>query len=277
MRGRNSKPHNPRTIPQVLHRSLVATCYKFTSILPDGLLEGAFDDARRGENWQQSFLRHNTHRACRLTKDKAHDPLAAAFGRWRLSDGPLPSPELTAFTDVTDPVYGLAGLELSNRGRLMTVAELSALLVQDVGLQDGDVLTFVAYNVGSQLNTRVPSVNSETHVGVIDYAQLKLDSYDTTILANALPSWFFVEGYVSASALRSFIGVKAYGTAVAAFGVVVSRRDGTRVSHNVAEVKWAGAPDNWWERYETDSYLLNVLRSWGASKQALLEAGYWKL
>lgn len=277
MRGRNSKPHNPRTIPQMLHRARVACCYKFTSILPKDLLVGAFDDARPGENWQTSFLRHNTDRACRLTKDKTHDPLAAAFGRWRISDGPLPSLPVISCVDLDDESRQFAGIELPVRGRLTTVAQFSEQLIADGLAQEGDILTFVTYSVGTQLATRIPRVNSSPAVGYISLAQLLVDTYNTDLLYNALPHSLFHQLRLPSTRIGDLLGANANLTDVAAFGIIVTRRTGASAQHNVCELRWAGAPDDWWQRYETDEYLLNVLRSWGASKSALLEAGYWKL
>lgn len=273
MRGRCLKPHNPKTIRQLLHRTKVANCYKFTSLLPRDLLVGAYDDARRGENWQQAFLRHNVATAPRLTKDKTHDSTAAAFGRWQLSEGPLPNLKMQMFTERGHDENQFVGYVCLNPIIFMQVGAFSSHMIAREGYLKGDVLTFVIYKCGPQRSTREPGYQLMNQKPWVSMFSLRIDPSSTQSMADVLPQALLHSFVDQDGRQRLLIGAMAYGVTTAAFSIIACRRSGKGYAHSSSRLEWAGSVESDWQRFEDPDYINLVLETWGVSRSALLTGG----
>lgn len=271
IRGRNSKPHNRKSRAQILHRSRLSTLYKFTRQLPPGLLDGAFDDMRPRENWQSCFVRHNTKLAIMQPKDWVEDESKPCFGKFMMSSGPVGHDIISVSTQGASNYIGAVGLAFRFTTTGTTVAYLTQELMRTQNLMEGDIITFIIYDVGPAAAIRDPKYKSAYRSPQVLTTSLRLDSADSRQLTDVL---HFVEVFtypISSSSIVRWVGVRCDDLRQPAMAVIVSRVDGQKVSCNTSYLTWPTANQAFWDNFESEVWVSNVLRSWGVSKKALLK------
>lgn len=271
IKGRNSKPHNKKSRQQILHRARLSTLYKFTRQLPPGLLDGAFDDQRPRENWQSCFIRHNTSRAIMQPKDWREDDNKPAFGKFQMSQGEIARDIISVSHIAASTYLGAVGLAVPQSPSNQTVAGFSNQLIRLHGLQNGDILTFVVYDVGPSSSIRDPKYMSAYRPPQILTASLRVNTADYRPLSGRLPivSTFV---YTDSDIITKFwLGIRLDTLHQPAMAVIVSRTDGNKVSCNTSYLAWPAANQTFWDYFESEEWTNNVLRSWGVSKTAILK------
>lgn len=271
IKGRNSKPHNKKSRAQILHRARLSTLYKFTKQMPPGLLEGAFDDQKPLENWQACFVRHNTSRAIMQPKDWREDESKPAFGKFQMSQGSVGRDIISVSTQEASAYMGAVGISFTPVQAPLQVWQVAQTIIAEYGLKEGDILTFILYDVGPSVSIRDPKYRSAYRPPEILTYSLRLDLHDNRLLTNVLKfvSWFVYR--TDEGVNKQWIGVRLDVTNQPAMAVVVSRVDGQKVSCNTSYLTWPGSNQAFWDYFESEEWVLNVLRSWGVSKTALLK------
>lgn len=271
IRGRNSKPHNRKSRAQILHRSRLSTLYKFTKQLPPGLLEGAFEDQRPRENWQSCFVRHNTQRAIMQPKTWVEDESKPALGKFMMSQGPIAHDIVSTSVQETSTYIGAVGVCFPPVTAPVLVWQFSQAIIANYGLQEGDILNFIIYEVGPWVAIRDPKYMNAYRTPEVRTFSLKLDLHDNRQLINVLRwvSWFSYR--TDDGKLLQWVGFRYEEAHQPAMAIIVSRVEGNKVSCNTSYLAWPGAEQYTWEYFESEEWIFNVLRSWGVSKTALLK------
>lgn len=271
IRGRNSKPYNRKSRAQILHRSRLSTLYKFTKQLPPGLLDGAFDDMRPRENWQSCFVRHNTKLAIMQPKDWVEDESKPCFGKFMMSSGPVGHDVISVSTQEASTFIGAVGISFTAVTAPVQVWKVSQTIIAEYGLKEGDILTFILYDVGPSSSIRDPKYRSAYRTPQVLTYSLRLDLHDNRLLTDVLRfvSWFAYR--TNEGVLKQWVGVRCDELRQPAMAIVVSRVDGQKVSCNTSYLTWPTANQAFWDNFESEEWISNVLRSWGVSKKALLK------
>lgn len=273
VRAKNSKPHNRNSRAQILHRSRLSTLYKFTKQLPPGFLEGAFEDQRPRENWQSCFVRHNTKRAIMQPKIWVEDQSKPAFGKFMMSMGPIARDIVSTSEQEYSTYIGAVGVCFPTVTAPVYVWQFSQVIIDNYGLQDGDILNFFIYDCGPSVSIRDPKYRSAYRSPEVLTSSIKLDLHDNRLLTNVLRWVSFFPYRTDDGRLLQWVGVRCGTLHAPAMAIIVSRVDGSKVSCNTSYLAWPGANQAFWDHFESDEWVSNVLRSWGVSKTALLKGG----
>lgn len=145
-RARNRAPKNPKTTKQMAQRAALATCVEFYIRGVKNLFKFAFESKKPSESDYNAFVRANIG----IIPVQSHKTLVEngpVFGPIIMSQGSLNAPSLTQLEAGTG--FMLTGLNLTKAGDQMTVGDLSKVIANAYGCQDGDIFTLVAINTGS--------------------------------------------------------------------------------------------------------------------------------
>lgn len=270
IKGRNSKPHNKRTRKQIMHRARLSTLYKFTKQMPPGLLEGAFEDRRPRENWQACFVRHNINNAIMQIKDWVEDEKKAAYGKFLMSQGSIKAELCSTSNEESEAYDGAIGLAVRPIVGVITVGKLSANVLRSYPLQEGDILTFILYDVGSPNSIVDPKYAAASRTPQISCTSLQLSTTDERNASDVLK---FVEVFaypIDNDNMATWVGARREFLRYPAMAIIVTRRDGKKYLVNTSRLIWLGLGEYFWGAFETEEYLHDMLRSWGMSRKAIL-------
>lgn len=137
-RARNRAPKNPRTIKQMVQRAALATLVEFFTRGTRNLFKFAFESKKPGESDYNAFVRANIGRVPVQSKKTIKED-GYIGGDFIMSQGSLPAPSfgMEAHDGGFELYIGAAGVA----GSALTVGQLSQLIIDKNGLQDGDIIT----------------------------------------------------------------------------------------------------------------------------------------
>lgn len=271
IRARNSKPHNRNSRAQILHRSRLSTLYKFTKQLPPGLLEGAFEDQRPRENWQSCFVRHNTERAIMQPKTWVEDESKPALGRWLMSCGSIKA-DLVEFSTLEAGTYlGCIGIKYPLQGFTNTVGALSAYLMDTYGVKRGDILLFIAYAMGPLYIPRDPRYLAAEKTNKLYVDKFVVDPDDDRVVDEVMLHVGQFAYPDEQGQPWGWVGFRDTIEHTHQVAIIVARNEEGKTLTNTAVMNTVGNASAFWQKYEDDEWVFNVLRSWGVSKTALLK------
>lgn len=270
IKARNVKPRNKRSRKQIFHRSRLSSVYKFTKQLPPGLLEGAFDDQRPLENWQACFTRHNIERGVMQPKEWVNDEFRPAFGRWLMSTGPVAGDIVSVSSIEAGSYIGAVGIAVAGVPHSERVSVFSAELIRLYGVQNGDIVTFVIYDVGPASEMRDPKYSAARRVPEVLVDSFRIDTADTRLLTDVVKFMEHFTYALSPGFPSAWLGVRLDTVHQPSVAVIVSRVEGQKVLCNTSHLVWPTANEAFWEMFESDEWRANVLRSWGVSRTVLL-------
>lgn len=270
IKGRNSKPHNKRSRKQIMHRARLSTLYKFTKQMPPGLLEGAFEDQRPRENWQSCFVRHNVDNAIMQLKDWVEDESKAAYGKFQMSQGSI-NIDLCKESHVSASAYlGAVGISITSGSSQTFVYGFSRLLMDQYGVHEGDIVTFIIYDVPPPTSIRDPRYKTSSLVPTIRCTSLKIALDDNRLVNNVVKYVSQFAYQDDAGNTRFWLGVRITLNYQPAMAIVITRQDGHKTLVNSAKMVWPGANEAFWRQFESVTWVANMLRSWGMSRTAVL-------
>lgn len=147
---------NPKTFPQMVQRMIFANAVKFYKHAKAGLFVFGFEDKKPTESDYNAFMRVNAKNAVAVPYAEFQDDAYPAFGRYIMTEGSLPTPEL-AWDSVGSSVNLSCG-PITGENTMQNVARL--LIEKYPSLQLGDIVTIVLVhtslkNDGSLVNERV--------------------------------------------------------------------------------------------------------------------------
>lgn len=266
-KARNRNPNNPKTIQQMLQRSLFISSVKFYQLARRKFFRFAYEDKKTYESDFNAFMRHNTAYGTNMSRSAFQAYNYPALGDFQLSQG-----SLTPFNvyEKDNAFYAYTGVIASDDPEVpTTVGGLSALLLRIPRYQPGDMITYVDYGFAISGGAAVPTIeaNNDNYHTFYDYHQFKLDPEDTTALSNHGISCEI--GEVDKQVLIRSTGTP-FDEAYRGSALILSRQtpngllvsDSRFVFSNLYKTALAAA--------NNETYVNKVLVSWGATEEAIL-------
>lgn len=144
---------NPKTFSQTRQRANFASAVKFFKHSQQNLFKFAFEDKTQKESDYNAFMRHNVMYFTPVNKIACDNPTLPALGfdlGLQLSYGSLPSVTSMGFFDrqSENAKFGFdcGKIQESQAPDVFLWADVSQALIDNYGLANGDIVTFVVIN-----------------------------------------------------------------------------------------------------------------------------------
>lgn len=251
---------NPKTNNQMLQRAKFADCVKFYKHAINKFFQFAYEDKKQTESDYNAFMRHNTKASTYLLKSQVEGVFPAIGYRYMMSQGSMSEPTIVNYLSGR-PALSLPSLAVA--GEDVTIGELSAALIADYSLRAGDIVTCVRILSSVVSLTSTPSAVPSW---LITQFVVDTTSDETLKSVNAAMGGAAATGMYLDSAAR---------TSLAAYAVVFSRKvtgQSLKVSNSYLYLNQIGL--DIYNASTAQSWISQVLNSWGATGNAPLEGAY---
>lgn len=261
-RAYNAKPGNPKTYAQMNQRVKLANSVKFYRQMTAGLFKFAFEDKRPLESDYNAFMRHSVNGAVLVDKMTADNNLYPAVGNFAVSAGSLGGVNFIwndslghfdlAISTIPDPEEEEAP---ATWGEVST-----AILAQYPSLAAGDIVTFGRL----ASDAAVGHVPSPFIVPTLDLFQLVIDPTSDVVLnsMDGKPEW--LNNVYAGDSVITFANPTYAGGAFVIVSRIVDGQPLKVTNSFYAENDKSAALH---AQFTTDV----ILRSWGASEEAILQ------
>lgn len=256
-RARNRNPKNPKTNKQSIQRGRFAAAVKFYTRGNQNYYKYAYENKRQVESDYNAFMRENVRRAPAISREAFNNYDYPVFAPFLMAKGSL-TPFVNSIADgkiIVD--LGVA----APTSMPATVAELTAVLVENEAFKAGDIITLVTIN--SNFSGTYPSA-AGTGEGKPqwDIKQIILDSTVTDTLADTLG----VEAVSQDGALvlTDVEGTTLLSGTYAAFTCVHTRNTDGGLKASTQELVLNTAAAAAYEAGYDASYKAAVIASWQA-------------
>lgn len=275
-------PTNPRSTAQQTQRASFASAIRFYQLATRNFFKFAYESQRQRESDFNAFMRFNAKKSVVVPPYNAEtNPDYPLVGEWRMSQGSLPFAPIVLFGGSAghfDITFRLKkDGDFSGYAQPTTVAQLSKVLVDEIGLAYGDILTMPywyamgQYEAGSVMLAHA----QENRFG---YAQFILSTSDTTALTDL--DGYSVQVLASAEELvvnfkvaTDLVSAVSIGEFVAGATMIQSRLNGSSLLVSDAEMVQSSGANALWGLLSEPGVLDANLRLWGAKGTAILKGG----
>lgn len=132
---------NPRTVNQMLQRSIFLDAVRFYQHSNQNFFKMAFEDRRQTESDYNAFMRTNSNRGVHVTKAMSDNPFFPALGNWTISRGSLPSAQCE-WIPLGNPLFLVhCGETVAEQREIETIGEVCGFLKSKYSLREGDIVT----------------------------------------------------------------------------------------------------------------------------------------
>lgn len=141
-RARNRNPKNPRTNKQSIQRGRFAAAVKFFTRGNQNFYKYAYENKKQIESDYNAFMRENVRRAPAISREAFNNYDYPVFAPFLMAKG-----SLTPFNNTIADGKVVVDLGVAAPSTLpTTVAELTAVLVENDAFKAGDIITLVTIN-----------------------------------------------------------------------------------------------------------------------------------
>lgn len=258
---------NPRTVNQMLQRSIFLDAVRFYQHSNQNFFKMAFEDRRQTESDYNAFMRTNSNRGVHVTKAMGDNPFFPALGNWTISRGSLPSAQCE-WESEGNPIFMVNIGENGGAARAIeTVGEVSEFIKSKYGLREGDIVTMgliVSSLVGVNENTLEPVFENPIAPQWF-LIQFRIDT-TSTVLVEALNFGAAVmeDGSV-------IMGLDAPTLAASAGFCVFSRNTDGGLKVSTADIANNATATTIIEKMQQSSFIERVVADWSASEGAILQ------
>lgn len=256
-RARNRNPKNPKTNKQSIQRGRFAAAVKFYTRGNQNYYKYAYENKKQVESDYNAFMRENVRRAPAISREAFNNYDYPVFAPFLMAKG-----SLTPFNNSIANGKVVVDLGVAAPSTLpTTVAELTAVLVENEAFKAGDIITLVTIN--SNFSGTYPSA-AGTGEGKPqwDIKQIILDSTVTDSLADALGVAAVSKD--GALVLTDAVGTTLLGGTYAAFTCVHTRNTDGGLKASTQELVLNVAAATAYEACYDASYKAGVIASWQA-------------
>lgn len=260
-RAHNDAPKNPRSLRQMMQRSIFSSAVKFFTQGRQAFFKFAFENKSMKESDYNAFMRENALRGQHISQAAYNEATYPVLSPFMMTKGSIAELALDVNSAGTAFQLGLDGVTTTSTwGNVCT--QLKALY----GLENGDIITLCVVTANGSTSTNTPAVTPEKRER-IDWSikQEIIDTESTTAL-NAV-----LGGIVSSIADNVVITPAKMGTAPVGACITVSRvtTAGTKVSDSYLALNTTA--NTIYENASEDAYINEVLKSWKATGEAILQ------
>lgn len=266
-KARNRNPNNPRSISQMMQRSMFISAVKFYQLARAKFFKFAFEDKKTSESDFNAFMRHNTMFGTNMSASAFHAYNYPALGDFVLSLGSLQP--LRQF-DRNNQFAAQTGIILGATDELpTTIGALSQLLLRNERYREGDMFTLVDYGFQVLNSASVPAiqVNNDDYNTHFIWTQWKINTQDTRNLSSINIS--VEKDSISNELLILSIG-ELFDEAYRGMGLILSRNTSSGLLVTDTRLVMSGLLTNAITAAKDETYINQVLTSWGAGDEAIL-------
>lgn len=266
-KARNRRPANPRTYLQMYQRALFASSVLFYQFARANFFKFAFEDKGYHESDYNAFMRHNVNRGTLISKAAFDTRTYLPLGNWLLSYGSLSGFDY----DVDDITLSWnTGIEITSDALPKTVGDLSTLLIDKEDYLVGDMITYVSVHVSFTNGANEPEVypNAANYTPHFYFNQFLIDPGDTRPLENVAMT-------AGRGGTNNTLQITPnYGYSEKIFGGVAfirTRVDGDKIKASTSQLVLTKLMETAIDKARQNSYIFDVLVSWGANENAILD------
>jgi len=256
-RARNRNPKNPKTNKQSIQRGRFAAAVKFYTRGNQNYYKYAYENKKQVESDYNAFMRENVRRAPAISREAFNNYDYPVFAPFLMAKG-----SLTPFNNSITDGKVVVDLGVAAPSTLpTTVAELTAVLVENEAFKAGDIITLVTIN--SDFSGTYPSA-AGTGEGKPqwDIKQIILDSTVADTLTDALGVAAVSQG--GALVLTDADGTTLLSGTYAAFTCVHTRNTDGGLKASTQELILNTAAATAYEAGYDAAYKAAVIASWQA-------------
>lgn len=273
-KDRVSVVRNPRTRGQIQQRTVFMDAVKFYTRGVKQFFKFAFEDKKQTESDYNAFMRKNAKLGIYLRKQDFDNPVFPAIGRFYMTYGSMVSPVYEVIPNTDDSVKVSSDFAATQASVPTTIGALSALLKQQYGLLEGDIVTMLVITSGATLNEDGDYAES----GLVNIAdgsyvvwhmkQFFINSNDTTTLAS-------LDMVATTGAWG--LSVSQVHTQACGGCIIFSRKTSSGLKVSTAQLALNKAAEAIYDEGRVDAtepeWLETVLQSWSVAEAAILEGG----
>lgn len=266
-KARNRNPNNPRSISQMMQRSLFISAVKFYQLARAKFFKFAYEDRKTSESDFNAFMRHNTMFGTNMSSSAFHAYNYPALGDFVLSLGSLQPLRQwnrnNQFAAQTGIILGVSD-ELPT-----TIGALSQLLLRNERYREGDMFTLVDYGFQVLNSASVPAiqVNNDDYNTFFTWKQWKINTADTNNLNTIGIS---VEKDSTSNELLMLSTGEVFDESYRGMGLILSRNSSSGLLVTDTRLVMSGLLSEAIAAAKDETYVKQVLTSWGAGDEAIL-------
>ena len=266
-KARNRNPNNPRSISQVMQRSLFISAVKFYQLARAKFFKFAFEDKKSTESDFNAFMRHNTMFGTNMSSPAFHAYNYPALGDFVLSLGSL---QPLRQWNRNNQFAAQTGIILGASDELpTTIGALSQLLLRNERYREGDMFTLVDYGFQVLNSASVPAiqVNNDDYNTFFTWKQWKINTADTSNLNTIGIS---VEKDSTSNELLMLSTGEVFDESYRGMGLILSRNSSSGLLVTDTRLVMSGLLSGAITASKDETYIKQVLTSWGAGDEAIL-------
>lgn len=259
---------NPRTVNQMLQRSIFLDAVRFYQHSNQNFFKMAFEDRRQTESDYNAFMRTNSNRGVHVTKAMGDNPFFPALGTWTISRGSLPSAQCEWPTE-GNPIFmvnigdklGIEPQEIPNMG------VVSTLLKAKYGLREGDIVTVgIIYSSLTDVNENTLEPVFENPIAPQWFlSQFRIDS-----TSSVPPSTYNLMALIQEDG-SAVIATDIPTLAASAGFCVFSRNTDSGLKVSTSDIVLNASATTIIEKMQQSSFIERVIADWSASEGAILQ------
>ena len=266
-KARNRNPNNPRSISQMMQRSLFISAVKFYQLARAKFFKFAFEDKKTSESDFNAFMRHNTMFGTNMSSPAFHAYNYPALGDFVLSLGSL---QPLRQTNRNNQFAAYTGIILGAEEELpTTVGALSQMLLRSDRYREGDMFTLVDYGFQVLNSASVPAiqVNNDDYNTFFTWYQWKINTEDTRNLSNM--NFTVIKESTTNELLIASTG-EVFDETYRGVGLILSRNSSSGLLVTDTRLVMSGLLSGAITAAKDEEYINKVLTSWGAGDEAIL-------
>lgn len=266
-KARNRNPNNPRSISQMMQRSLFISAVKFYQLARAKFFKFAFEDKKSTESDFNAFMRHNTMFGTNMSSPAFHAYNYPALGDFVLSLGSL---QPLRQWNRNNQFAAQTGIILGASDELpTTIGALSQLLLRNERYREGDMFTLVDYGFQVLNAASVPAiqVNNDDYNTFFTWKQWKINTADTNNLNTIGIS---VEKDSTSNELLMLSTGEVFDESYRGMGLILSRNSSSGLLVTDTRLVMSGLLSGAITAAKDETYVKQVLTSWGAGDEAIL-------
>lgn len=266
-KARNRNPNNPRSISQMMQRSLFISAVKFYQLARAKFFKFAFEDKKSTESDFNAFMRHNTMFGTNMSSPAFHAYNYPALGDFVLSLGSL---QPLRQWNRNNQFAAQTGIILGASDELpTTIGALSQLLLRNERYREGDMFTLVDYGFQVLNSASVPAiqVKNDDYNTFFTWKQWKINTADTNNLNTIGIS---VEKDSTSNELLMLSTGEVFDESYRGMGLILSRNTSSGLLVTDTRLVMSGLLSGAITAAKDETYVKQVLTSWGAGDEAIL-------
>ena len=270
----NSRPRESKTDAQVMQRAAFLASNKLYTRGVQNLFKFAFEDKGPNESDFNAFMRNNIKRGVLMSQAAFEEQSYPAIGEWLMTKGSLPTISMLALGELQTWILAV------NESEESTVAALSKTIQEKTGCQKGDIVTLCIIKANGSTDLNTPDVNPETR-GLVEWVvkQMRIDFGSNEDISNYFGGYLQSVPQTAGQYYPETWEINANPEDVTLDGdiigmcMILSRPTKRGLKVSTSSLYLSQGAKNAIATGRTETYIYDVLGSWGSTPPAVLQGG----